>query len=376
MTRSHIRFKSTILISLYLIISVFLDCTEQLEEQRMTSKTVQQPRPKKLKILYGFKKGSPHFKNKSNSEIIEILKSWRIDAIFGGYDDSTFVDQLHQAGIKVFIEAGIFVGEKLWKKNQFARPINDRGSPIEKEKWYAGVNPAIEEIRQLRLNYIRKLATKYKTDGIWLDFIRWPCHWEVPHPKIEQTSLDDYTLNKFQLETAIEIPDSLVKIKARAQWLLKNHLGQWTEWKCGQITEFVKETRKIVKSVSEDILIGLFGVPWRPGDYDNAIMNIIGQDYKSLAAYVDVFSPMVYHLMCDRSVPWITEVTNWIHQETGKPVWPIIQATDEPSKLSPPEFKAAIESALGAAGSSAIIIFTLRDIDEEKLLKMKEAFEQ
>ncbi len=211
-------------------------------------------------------------------------------------------------------------------------------------------------------------------DGIWLDFIRWPCRWEKPSPQLLQTSFDSFTLESFQRDTGIRIPAEFEAIADRARWILRYHREDWTEWKCQQIIEFVRQVRDIVKRTPRRILLGLFSVQWRSTDFDGAIRHIIAQDYRGLSAHVDVFSPMVYHKLCGRNVPWIAQVTNWARKETGKPVWPIVQAVDEPEPLKPQEFRRALRTALMASGSEGVIVFNLSHLSPEKIKMVKEVF--
>jgi hypothetical protein len=106
----------------------------------------------------------------------------------------------------------------------------------------------------------------------------------------------------------------------------------------------------------------------------NAIERIIAQDYPSLAKHADVFSPMVYHKMCRETVEWIGEVTDWVAQETRRPVWPVIQAHGEPRcewnpyRLSDAEFAGALRAAREGASSGAVV-FTLEYLLREKKLE-------
>jgi hypothetical protein len=94
---------------------------------------------------------------------------------------------------------------------------------------------------------------------------------------------------------------------------------------------------------------------------------VIGQDVRALGRCVDVFSPMVYHRMCGRPPSWIAEVVQEERDLSGKPVWPIVQAVDEPSPLSPEEYAAALDAALGSA-ADGVIVFTLQAaVDGAKL---------
>jgi hypothetical protein len=295
---------------------------------------------------------------------VAILKDWGTNVVFGGYEDPAFVEAAHRAGMRVYAEVGIFVGEKVWQRHPESRPITSEGRPIQKDAWYAGVTPTIDAVREERLRAIRGLLSRHAIDGVWLDFIRWPCHWEVHRPRIEQTSFDPVTLSRFQADTGVRIPPALTGPEEIAAYVLSRHEPAWTRFKCDQIASFVREARKIVKSFGEEKVVGLFGVPWRD-DYNGAITRILGQDYEALAAHVDVFSPMVYHRMCNRSVAWIGEVTEDLHRRTGRPIWPIIQAVNEPEALSDEELDQALIAATAAKGSGGVIVFSLSHVLKE-----------
>ena len=155
---------------------------------------------------------------------------------------------------------------------------------------------------------------------------------------------------------------------------MEHHHEDWTAWKCQQITAFVQQVRAIIDQAPRKVLLGLFSVPWRQSDFEGAIRHIIGQDYQALAAPVDVFSPMVYHKLCGRDIPWIAEICAWAAKETRRPVWPIIQAMDDPEALSPQELHEAVRTALTAPGSHGVIIFNLKALSPEKLQVLKEVF--
>lgn len=155
---------------------------------------------------------------------------------------------------------------------------------------------------------------------------------------------------------------------------MEHHQETWTAWKCGQITAFVAQVRPIIDLTPRKVLLGLFSIPWKPTDFDGGIRHIIGQDYHALAASVDCFSPMVYHKLCGRDVPWIAEIAATVGKETGKPVWPIVQAMDDPEALSPQELRQAVHTALTAPGSDGVIIFNLKALSPEKIRVVQEVF--
>ena len=327
-----------------------------------------------IKALYGFSKSQWLVRGKTDSEIIMWIKKLGFNAVFFSHKDSTFIERLQKEGIKVYVEYSVFVGEKLWQKYPTSRPVTAKGKKLKKYKWYAAVNPTVEEIRQQKLDGIRSLVKETVVDGIWLDFIRWPCHWEVPTPKILQTSFDQLTIKKFAADTGLSALLKYDNKRLMADKILTEHLDQWTCWKCQQITSFVAEARKIVDSAKRRILLGAFTVPWTYSDYDGAIRTIIGHDYEALGKYLDVISPMLYHSMCNRSVDWIGTVTTKIAGKVGCDICPIIRLADEPVKIPSLELEKALKTAITAQGSTGIILFSMQDLDSAKIKVIKDTF--
>ena len=329
----------------------------------------------KIHALYGFSPRLSPFQGLSAKEIVALLRDWGVHAIFGGYEDAAFVDAAHAAGLQVFAEFGCFVGERWWEKYLESRPVTADGQLMPKQGWYAGVIPTLPAIRRELLANLGKLVVEKNVDGVWLDFIRWPTRWESPNPTLYQTSFDPQTLQFFQQDSGVRISRELENAKDIAAWILAERADAWRAWKCEQITSFVRQAAEVVKTARPPCLLGLFSVPWRRDDFDGAIIRIMGQDIAALAAYVDVFSPMVYHRLCGQPVSWIGAVTEHVHALSRKPVWPIIQTMSEPDELSATEFGAAIEVALGTPASSGVILFTLKAVlEENKLETMREGF--
>jgi hypothetical protein len=305
---------------------------------------------------------------------VALLQSWGNTAVFGGHQDPEFVEAVHAAGMKIYAEFGCFVGADWWEKLPASRPITAEGEPLRKEDWYCGVNPTVSQIRQERLNALENLLADVCLDGVWLDFIRWPCHWEARNPYLPRTSFDSDTLGRFSRDTGIKMPQGDVPTIART--LLERHEAEWIAWRCEQITSWVAEARTVLKRVRPDGILGLFGVPWRLADHDGAILKIIGQDYCALSRYVDVFSPMVYHLMCGYPPEWVGEVVEEIYELSGKPVWPIIQSVSEPTSLSAEEYGRTIDVVLHSDVSDGILVFTMKGVllDQAKLAVTKAKF--
>jgi hypothetical protein len=328
----------------------------------------------KTKSLYGFSPDLPPFAGKAADEQVALLQSWGNTVVFGVYKDPAFVDAVHRAGMRIYAEYGCFVGERWWKDVPASRPVTDEGALLEADGWYYGVNPSVPQVRQERLEGLERLLTNYDIDGVWLDFIRWPCHWEVPQPYLPRTSFDAGTRARFAHDTGIDVSgDDTV---AAAQEILQQHGEAWTDWRCAQVTSWVAAAKALIQRVRPGVTLGLFGVPWRRSDRDGAIRTIVGQDYCALGACgIDVFSPMVYHRMCGYGPDWIGEVVQEIHDLGGRPVWPIVQSVDEPEVLPAQEYAQALETALQHPASDGVLVFTIKGaLAEDKLEVTRAAF--
>jgi hypothetical protein len=303
----------------------------------------------RLRAIYGFSK--TYFKGKSNDQIARWLLEHRFNAVFGGYKDRRLVETLKHRGIRVYAEAAIFYSSTEWRRHPETRPINAAGKPIEKIKWYRGLCPNQDRLIKKRLGFIRQLVKKYRVDGVWLDFMRYPCHWEVLEPKLEQTCFCPVCLKKFRMDTGINHP--------------KDNPSAFAEWKTDQIAGFVKRAAAVVKKENPGALVGLFAVPWKKGERENAIIDIIGQDYEKLAPHVDIFSPMVYHKMVGEKPEWISDMVLYTGRLTKKPVVPIIQAASEPSRLEDDEFVRCVHQALKFP-SRGVILLSMKHFLGEK----------
>lgn len=318
-----------------------------------------------MKAFYGFSPNLAPFTGKTPQEQAALLHSWGADAIFGGYENAAFVDALHAQGMQLFAEFPCFVGKEWWEQLPESHPITATGQPLAPIDWYHGVNPSVPAVRQQRLAALSALLRTYPIDGVWLDFIRWPCRWEKPTPLLQQTSFDPATLARFSADIGVDLnPEE----SNTAETILSHYMDEWTIWKCQQITDWVAEARQLVDGLRPGLQLGLFGIPWRQADFAGAIRTIIGQEYAALAPYIDIFSPMTYHHMCGQPVSWIGDVVQEISQLTKRPVCPIIQAVDQPTDLPAAEYAASLRAAQNARGSAGAIIFTLAGLLENDKL--------
>jgi hypothetical protein len=287
------------------------------------------------------------------------LRQAGIDAVFVGHSGLTeaMIARCHREGARVYAEFGVFQGKKVAQARPELWPIGADGKRLEPDDWYLGLCPNIDAYRKEKLAEITKTAKEFAIDGVWLDFIRFPGHWEVRAPRLEQSCFCDASLKRFARVARLTLPPG--NTATRAAWILREHSDAWTRWKCARIAGFARDARRALKAARPDALLGAFIVPWRAGERNGAIRTILGQDFPLLARHVDVFSPMVYHRMVGRPVLWVGDITADLRAVTGRPVWPIVQAVDAPKgeTVAAPELAEALRQSL-ACGDGALV-FTL-----------------
>ena len=248
----------------------------------------------------------------------------------GPFEDDRTPDALRRAGLLTFGLVVLFQGEEHWRSHPESRPIMADGRPLFKDRWYAGVCPNQPWLRRQKLREIERMLRSGRYDMINLDFIRYPVHWEVPEPRIPDTCYCSVCLTKFQQDVGVSIPAEIAQdVPRTAAWIRANHRDRWHRWRAEQITSFCIEVKRLRDRIRPQTRISLAAVPWRPGDYNNAIYRVVGQDFGALADVVDVFNPMSYHVLNGRPVGWIGDVNAYLVRETSRPVWPFVIFSDD-----------------------------------------------
>src|SRR3990167_8158467 len=136
---------------------------------------------------------------KLTPEKIEVIKRFRTTGIFIGIQnvDKTAIKLAKKVGLRLNVETGIFVGDQWWQKYPDSRPVDRHGKLMEKIGWYTGVCPNHPQVRHEQLNNIRRLVKNFDIEGIWLDFLRYPCHWET----VRSADITEYCYCKNCLKT-------------------------------------------------------------------------------------------------------------------------------------------------------------------------------
>jgi len=317
------------------------------------------------------------FQGKSPSQIAEILKRAGVDAVVKLPHDRALIRALHEAGIKAYAEIACFAGKGPWKDHPETRPITATGEPYDTEGNYGGLCLCQEGYVRDLLERVDRLMSEYPFDGLWLDFIRWPGRWEQKRPKLTPVCFCPTCLSEFSRDRGVHIPADLATTAEKASWILAHHAQAWYAWRCDRVADVVRRIRRIVKQRrGPDALLGIFAVPMRLADFDGAIIKTYGQDWRKLAPYVDVFSPMVYHIYCGRPLEWISQVTGEVQRLSGRSVWPIVQSCSVPAEMTSDEFVRAVREGAKAPAQGILIYSTTYTLKENKWEAMVKVYRE
>lgn len=272
---------------------------------------------------------------------LEDLAGFGVNAIFT--ESETYRDDLielaHRQGFRWFGAIACFSdhgnNHQLLRQRPELWPVEESGQPRPQMEWYIGVTPTFHDYNQSILELALRVVETHPLDGLFLDFIRWPVHWELEaRPGAappSQSSFDPHTLELFQKETGIRLPGKLTDIAGCARWILTQHRIEWREFKCAVITDFVRRVVTRIRAVrGDDLMVGLY-VPPLPSDW---LEWWAGQRLSELAPLVDVISPMAYHAILHRSSQWVGEVIADLSTEVPHSLLPIVQVDSEEGKQS------------------------------------------
>ena len=257
-----------------------------------------------------------------------------------------------EGGIDIFLILPIFFNAEELERRPELQAINKDGKPAV-DDWVKFVCPSREDYRKERVEWVRKLVEDIDPDGVSLDFIRDFVFWEVVAPDRTLASLPNACfcpncLKKFQADTGVEIPADLTTTAAKSAWIEKDHLGEWTDWKCGLITTMARDLAAAARAAKPSVKVNLHAVPWRSTDFGGAIKIVAGQDLPTLGGFVDYISPMCYHHMVRQTPAWVHSVVEDMIARTRMPILPSIQVKEayRTDALSADEFKTALVEAL------------------------------
>ncbi len=334
------------------------------------------------RALYGFEPTGAF--GGTEQETVAALQELGANAVFSNNLSPALMRSLRAANIKAYATINVFGEQSLWKRNPQLRPMNSNGEMLAAAQGN-GICPTQRWYWPRVLRTITQRA-EAGYDGVWLDFARFSGHWEQSKPKLERVCFCDSTLADFSRMTGITFPAALptpalsasadssrprdLENAAQAAWIIANHRSAWRNYLGNVIASFVQQAKETLAKKNANATLGMFAVPWQRDEFNFAIVEVLGQDYRKLREQVDVFSPMLYHELCGREVDWIARFVDYTAKETGKPVWPIIQSDlGKEHRVSDDTFAAAVLNALDAP-SQGVIIFNHKALLEAKQMRI------
>jgi hypothetical protein len=264
--------------------------------------------------------------------LVSKLRDFGINTIITESDayDANAIAIVHEAGLRFFAGVACFSDHAFDFRKIRERPelwpVLENGERRPQMEWYVGITPTDRIHQQSVLQKIRAIVTDYPVDGLFLDFIRWPLHWEIElrpgQPRPPDSSFDEKTLEQFQELSGLRLPQNATTVGAQAAWIRQNHQRAWVDFKCGVISKFVEETRRVLKEERGTMPLGLFLVP----NVDGRTEALTGQRLSELAPLSDLIAPMLYHNILLRPPPWVGEALSEVVNLAGRKSLPVVQA--------------------------------------------------
>ena len=156
------------------------------------------------------------------------LRDCGVNAIMTESDsyELSALDATHKAGLRFFAGIACFSDHASnfcsLNKRPELWPVLENGERRPQMEWYVGMSPTDRTRQEEALAEIKSISLNYPVDGVFLDFARWPLHWEIElrpgRGRPLDSTFDPATLAKFEEATGA-LPRGLDSTSARAAWI-------------------------------------------------------------------------------------------------------------------------------------------------------------
>jgi hypothetical protein len=165
---------------------------------------------------------------------------------------------------------------------------------------------------------------------------------------LDTTCFCPHCLDRFQRETGIALPREAASAPRAAEWVFAHQREAWIHWRAGLITSWVRDLAGEARRIAPHTIVGVHMVPWGPGEYDDGLMRVAGQDVEGLARFVDYLSPMCYAHMLYRQPSWVGRVVRELAERVDVSVLPSIEVKESyrSDELTDTFFTDALQAAL------------------------------
>ena len=234
-----------------------------------------------------------------------------------------FQEKSNDANIKKALIFPVFFDKEYLESNPKDYSITNFGRKAFHD-WSHFACPTSSMYFEKKKNELKELLFEIRPDMIAFDFIRFFVFWEKIYPDISFDQIEDgcYCSRCLDLFSSFS---KLGKHNLNPQWIKKNAIEQWAEWKCMIIENVVKELVLVTRNYDKNIPIMIKTIPWKVEMFNQGIKSITGQDIVKLKDYVDIISPMTYSFMIKQPASYIHDITKEIFLSTKKPTIPCIQ---------------------------------------------------
>ena len=166
----------------------------------------------------------------------------------------------------------------------------------------------------------------YPIDGLFLDFVRWPLHWEIELRPVDPVPWTPASTRRrwrsSRKQPALPSDPALETTSAKAEWIRQYRFREWVDFKCGVVTDFVREARQRPHAAKSDAGLGIYVVP----NVNGLTEPLTGQRIRDLAPLVDWVSPMLYHNILLQPPSWIASALADVVAKAGPKALPVVQA--------------------------------------------------
>jgi hypothetical protein len=283
--------------------------------------------------------------------------------------DISAIEATHNSGLRFYAGVACFSDHAAnfhsLKERPELWPIQENGERRPQMEWYVGMTPIDSRRQEVVLATIGSIARTHPIDGLFLDFVRWPLHWEIElrpgrHEPLD-SSFDPTTLVKFEAACGA-LPGGLNSIPAKAAWIRENRLRDWIGFKCQVITDFVATARGVLKHARPGAELGVYVVP----DVDGLTERLTGQRIRDLQPLADRIAPMLYHNILLQPPAWVGAALREVSEIAGVKTLPVVQADsnrdpDDAADWGPPmsveNFEDCLDQVARQNDVSGLIVF-------------------
>jgi uncharacterized lipoprotein YddW (UPF0748 family) len=224
---------------------------------------------------------------------VSSVKDGRYDAWRGRNFLQEMLELGHREGFIVLANLDVFAeGEKAagegvaYEKKEWQTVFYQYNAELQKGEFLSAedskeyavwVNPILPEVEDYELSILKEVVENYDVDGIVLDRCRYPNVYG---------DFSDFSRNRFEDfmgEKLNNWPEDILSFSAEGELVRGTYFNKWVEWRAGNITEYVKKAKRIVKKRNPNLLFSIYVGSWHPLYYHEGVnwgSNTFQPDYE------------------------------------------------------------------------------------------------